>query len=193
MKRLIYAVAVVLMGVAATGCSTHALPRYAVSTGNVAELRKIKSTPVAIGSFITAGSDVADSIFCRAVGPIKTPDGETYADYIKKALVSELTMVEMYDAKSAVVLSGELTTFSFDSHRGVWDMALRLKSSNGKQLSVSEKYDYGFNWFALVACAQTAQAGMSAVQNLIHKAVSDPGFSSLLPQPRAGSAVNPIQ
>jgi hypothetical protein len=29
-------------------------------------------------------------ITCRAVDPIKTPDGETYAEFIRKALIDEL-------------------------------------------------------------------------------------------------------
>ena len=163
-----------------TGCSTYAIPRYSISADNLSELRKIKSAPVALGSFKTVGPDVADSIICRAVGPVKTPDGETFAEYIKKALASELTLAEKYDANSSVVITGSLTALNFRSDVGEWTMALSLQSSNGQTMSVAEKYNYGFNWSAIVACDQTAQAALAAVQNLIHTAVSDVAFRALM-------------
>lgn len=189
--KFVCGVTVSLFCIIATGCSTYAIPRYATSADNLSALRKIKGSPVALGNFVSVGSDVTDTIMCRAAGPVKPPDGVTFAGYIKKALAAELTVAEKYDAQSKVVISGDLTTIQFSSDRGEWNMSLLLRSSNGRQLSLAEKYSYGFSWMAETACSQTAQAGMSAVQNLIGKAVSDPAFSSLMQSP-AAEAVNDL-
>jgi hypothetical protein len=180
MKKIAYIFSIFWACIVMTGCSTYAIPRYSISADNLAELRKIKSAPVALGSFKTVGADDSDAIMCRAAGPVKTPDGETFADYIKKALASELTLAEKYDPLSKVVITGSLTVIQFSSEVGEWNMAMSLMSSNGQQLGVAEKFTYGFSWMADVACIQTAQATLAAVQNLIHKAVSDAAFQALM-------------
>lgn len=163
-----------------TGCSNYAIPRYTSSADNLAVLRKIESPAVALGAFKTSDSDIKDNVMCRAAGPVKTPDGETFADYIRKAIAAELTVAGKYDERSPVVITGTLTTIQFNSQIGEWNLGLALKSSNGQQLTVDEKYSYGFSWLADTACTQTAQAAMGAIQDLIHKAVTDPAFPSLM-------------
>ncbi len=180
MKKIVYIFSIVWACFAMTGCSTYAIPRYSISADNLSELRKIKSGPVALGPFKIVGPDVGDSIMCRAAGPVKTPDGETFGEYIKKALASELTLAEKYDPQSKVVITGSLTTIQFSSEVGEWNLAMSLMSSNGQQLSVAEKFHYGFSWMADVACIQTAQATLATVQNLIYKAVSDAAFPALM-------------
>lgn len=75
------------------GCSTYAADRYAVSMDSQEELRAISSAApdrkVAVSEF-SASKPGQSEIGCRADGPIKTPDGEPFEEYIRKALIGQL-------------------------------------------------------------------------------------------------------
>jgi len=55
-----------------------------------------------------------------------------------------------------------------------------ISSSNGKSVAVSNHYAFSGNFVGEVACNQTAQALMPAVQDLISKIVRHSEFSGLL-------------
>lgn len=55
-------------------------------------------------------------IMFRGVGPIKTPDGETFAEYIRRALISELKIVCAYADDAPLQLSGWLNNADFSSN-----------------------------------------------------------------------------
>jgi hypothetical protein len=63
---------------------------------------------------------------------------------------------------------------------GSWDIGLKVNSSNGKSVSVSEHYEFNSGFIADTACKQTAEAYLPAVQNLIGKLVKAPEFKSLV-------------
>jgi hypothetical protein len=60
-----------------SGCSTYAAFRYSISADTVATLRGLRGQSVRVGDF-TAAQPGRTEITCRAVGPIKTPDGESF-------------------------------------------------------------------------------------------------------------------
>ena len=64
---------------------------------------------------------------CRAVGPITTPDGEPFAEYIRKALITQLRLTRSYSPEAATRISGSLDNINFDSHEGIWRMSLPSK------------------------------------------------------------------
>ena len=66
----------------------------------------------------------AEKIGGRGVGPIKTPDGETFANFIRKGLVDELKLAEVYSSSSPVTLTGNLDSIDFSSTSGTWNLAL---------------------------------------------------------------------
>lgn len=117
---------------------------------------------------------------CRGVGPIKTPDGEPFAGFVKSGLVSELKMAGVFAPGAAVQLTGKPDNIDFSSVTGAWNLGLTVTSSNGRSLSVAEKYSYTSSYFGETACNQTAQALMPAVQDLIAKVVHAPDFPTLL-------------
>ena len=117
---------------------------------------------------------------CRGVGPIKTPDGQTFENFIKKAFVDELKIAESYSASSSITLTGNLDAIDFSSNSGTWNLALTVNSSNGNSISVSENYSYTTSFYGETACNQTAQALMPAVQNLIGKVVQNTQFAQLI-------------
>ncbi|MBY8966827.1 hypothetical protein KHP57_14060 [Algiphilus sp. NNCM1] len=162
-----------------SGCSTYAANRYAISVDNVTALKQLNGKKLSVGSF-TASEPGKTEIMCRGVGPIKTPDGQTFENFIKKALEDELKIAEVYSASAPVTLTGNLDAIDFSSTSGTWNLALTVKSSNGNSISVTENYSYKTSFYGETACNQTAQALMPAVQNLIGNVVRNNEFNMLL-------------
>jgi len=99
----------VLMVVAAltllTGCASFDVGRYGVSVENATALKKLNAQKVDVGPFTAAESRT--EIPCRAVGPITTPDKQPFEQYIRKALIDELTVSDVF-VDSAPVLEKAL-------------------------------------------------------------------------------------
>jgi hypothetical protein len=179
---------VAMTGAVSVGCSTYAVPRYGVSAANVRALRTLRGQWINVGPF-TATREVA-AIDCRAAGPIKTTDGEPYSQYVRGALISELQMAEVYAPTAPVTLTGTVDRLDFNSLSGEWTISLTLSSSNGHHLHVDEKFAFSSSYMGDVACAQTAQAFMPGVQDLIAKLVGSTEFRDLVaaPSPTPGLA-----
>lgn len=169
----------VLLFATLAGCSTYSGSRYSISVDNIMELKSLGANKISVKKF-TSSKPGLNKLMCRAVGPIPTPDGESFAEYIRKALIDEIKMAGLFSLQSKIFLSGNLDNISFDSLSGVWFMDLTVNSSNGMILTVHEEYKYKTNFGGDAACQQTAQAFMPAVQNLIKKLVTNPDFQQML-------------
>jgi hypothetical protein len=178
MKKLFVLSAIVVL---ASGCSTYSATRYSISTDNVVALRSLNGKTVNVGAF-SASTPGQTEIMCRGVGPIKTPDGEPFAEYVRKAMLDELKIANTYSSAAPVTITGNLDAIDFSSSSGNWNLALTVRSSNGKSMSVSESYGYTSSFYGETACNQTAQAFMPAVQNLVGKVVRSPEFVALVSQ-----------
>jgi hypothetical protein len=55
---------------------------------------------------------------------MKTPAGETYADFIRQALIDELKIAAVYDAAAPVTLTGHVNSIDFSSMAGQSVLAL---------------------------------------------------------------------
>lgn len=165
----------------ASGCSTYSASRYSISADNVVALRSLNGKTINIGAF-SASTPGQTEIMCRGVGPIKTPDGEPFADFVRKALLDEMRIANAYSSSAPVTITGNLDAIDFSSNSGNWNLALTVRSSNGKSMSVSENYSYTSSFYGETACNQTAQAFMPAVQNLVGKIVRSPEFMILVSQ-----------
>lgn len=177
--RLVFIAVAMLVTI---GCSTFTTPRYSISANNHVALKSMNLSRVGIGSF--SGPRHFDN-YCRGAGPLAPIDGLSYADYIKQAFESELKVAGAYDDKSPnVILSGEIIELGFSSSssvtRGSWHIDLMLRSSNGESIRASETYQFESGFLADTACKQTAEAFEPAVQDLIGKTISNPGFITLL-------------
>jgi hypothetical protein len=167
--------------IALAGCSTYAAQRYSIAPNNIAVLRAFRGQAVNVGPF-TAAKPGRSEITCRAVGPTKTPDGEPFEEYIRKAFIADLSIAEVYSTAAPVTLTGRLDAIDFSSGLtdAAWDIAVTISSSNGKSLAVDNHYSFSGNFVGEVACNQTAQALMPAVQDLIAKIIRHPDFAALL-------------
>ena len=178
MKKFLLALSVLAL----SACSTFTPQRYNISADNNVALKAIGVGNINVGSF--AGPSSFDRA-CRGAGPIAPPDNMSFEAYIQKALADELKVAGMFDDKAPkATLSGVVEQLSFSSSRGLtggeWNIRLRVNSSNGKSMSVSEHYEFESGFIADTACKQTAEAYLPAVQNLIGKLVKSPEFRSLL-------------
>lgn len=162
-----------------SGCSTYATNRYSISADNVVSLKTAAANKISVGDF-SATEPGLSSIMCRGVGPIKTPDGESFENFIRNALVSEMKIADVYSDDAGVTLTGNLDKIDFNSASGNWTLGVTLNSSNGKSLAVTEDYSFTSSFYGETACNQTGQALMPAVQNVITKLVSHPEFGSLV-------------
>ena len=162
-----------------SGCSTYAANRYSISVDNVTALKTLSGTQLNVGQF-TATKPGLTEITCRGVGPIKTPDGETFENYVRESFIDELKLAELYSENAPVTLTGNLDNIDFSSNSGTWDLSLTIKSSNGKVISVSETHSFKTSFYGETACNQTAQSLMPAVQDLISKIIRNPEFPLLV-------------
>src|SRR5690554_690029 len=151
---------VVLFTLGLAGCSTYAVPRYSVSTDTVVALREVGDVKVEVGEFLSTKepgpNDRPGEIMCRGVGPIKTPDGESYSEYVRKAFISELIIANIYSKEAPIELTGKVTELDFDSMGGSWTVGLQIHSSNGKSVEVANTYKYQSSFYGETACNQTA-------------------------------------
>jgi hypothetical protein len=170
-------------------CSAYSVPRYAVSANNVTTLRTLRGQSIMVGPF--RANDVDSEIMCRGAGPIKTPDGERFSDYVRSAFVSELQMADIYSESAPVTLAGTVDQVDFSSTSGSWELAVTISSSNGKSVRVHETYAFSSSFLADNACLQTAQAFVPAVQDLIAKLVHHPEFNALVSAPDVASPPRP--
>lgn len=175
-------IAVVVLALVLSGCSTYMPQRYSISADNNVALKAIGVGNINVGSFKgIANFDNA----CRAAGPLAPPDNMSFEAYIQKALADELKVAGKFDDKTPkITLSGAVEQLSFSSSRGLtggsWDIGLRINSSNNKSSYVSEHYEFNSGFVADTACKQTAEAFFPAVQNLIGKLVKSPEFLALV-------------
>lgn len=179
--KITFSLVIISFAALASGCSTYSATRYSINTDNVVALRTLNGKTVNVGAF-AATKPGENEIMCRGVGPIKTPDGEAFSEFVHKALLDELKIANVYSTKAPVTLTGNLDAIDFSSASGGWNLALTVKSSNGKSMSVSESYLFTTSFYGETACNQTAQAFMPAVQNLVGKVVRSPEFPMLVTQ-----------
>lgn len=144
-------------------------------------LRSLNGKTVNVGTF-SASTPRQTEIMCRGVGSIKTSDGEPFVEFVRKAMLDEINIANIYSSSAPVTITGNLDAIDFSSNSGNWNLAFTVKSSNGKSMSVSESYGYTSSFYGETACSQTAQAFMPAVQNLVGKVVRSPEFAALVSQ-----------
>ena len=172
-------VLIIALTIFASGCATYTSNRYSVSVDNVMVLKTLNGTKLQVGVF-TASEPGKTEIMCRGAGPIRPPDGQTFEAFIRKGLVDELRLAEVYSASSPIVLTGNLDAVDFSSVSGSWNLALTVSSSSGNSLSVFEDYSYTTTFVGEFACNLTVQAFVPAVQNLIGKVVRHAAFITLV-------------
>ncbi|RLA84028.1 MAG: hypothetical protein DRG78_02645 [Epsilonproteobacteria bacterium] len=160
-----------------SGCGVK-VATYGASSDNVNKL-KTYNAKLNVNNFTATKSD--SSIMCRMSDPIKTPNGETFEEYVENALIEELKMAGLYSKDAKITLNGHLNEVNASSTPGSanWEFSVKVSSSNGKSFTVISKKDYSSSFMAHYACNDMAEAFRPAVQKLISSIINHSEFKTL--------------
>ena len=162
-----------------TGCSVAGGP-YAVHPDTITALRALTGRAVRIGTF-TSDKPGKSEIMCRAAVMIQTPGAVPFERYVEDAFRTELLVAGLATAGAPVTLSGHLERMHFSTFsEAVWDLKVTLASSNGRRLTITERYAFNWHFVGDYACRETATAMPLAVQALVRRAVQHPEFAGLI-------------
>lgn len=170
------------------GCETippTLVDRYATNANVLEFLQTERSTKVNVGPLESIPTEILE-VSCLSE-EITLPDNESYAAYIRAALLSELAIGDRYSKNAPVTLNVILENvklsfirrIGFGSLGGICDFELTVNSSNGASVTVATSHAYHTGW-APIRCHIAAQSLMPAVQVLIHELVTHGEFESLL-------------
>lgn len=181
MKLKLLALAGVAMSLAA--CETTTSYPYQPSTQNVMAFQSAlrpSNTKVQLGAF-TRAAEINTTPACRMMGPVDVAPGKTVETYLRDAFQAELFQAGVLDASNGAVVTGRLDALDLDSFgTGSWSMTLTLNSNLDQAgYQVSNTYPFSSSFSAVSACNNAAAAFGPAVNDLIGKAIADPGFKRI--------------
>ncbi|MDA8417112.1 MAG: hypothetical protein M0Z78_08690 [Betaproteobacteria bacterium] len=143
-------------------------------------LRKsLEGKSVAVGAFESFQPGLKN-IACRLNGDVYAPRKVPFSDFIRDGLIENLKTAGGYNEGSQIILSGKLNSIDFSSHSGYWTISMTISSSNGKSLTVSDKYEFETGFGGVNACNDVRTALMPAVHDLFDKVFGHPEFATLL-------------
>ena len=163
-----------------SACTSLTAPNYDVGYESSTAIKKMGRT-VSIGQFAEPKEYAS---MCRGVGRITPPEGLSVGGYIRRAFIEEFKAADAFENNAKIALSGNIEKAEFSSSKGVvggeWYFSIRLVSTNGKALTVDEKYEFSAGFAGVTACGETAVAFAPAVQALVRKTVTSPEFLGLI-------------
>lgn len=165
-------IVILMAALLTTGC-TYVTGRYSMSADNVMAARSWSGITVNVGNFTEAPNTKAS---CNYKGPIRTIDGESYGQFVRNALVTELKFAGVYSESAPITITGNLDRLDNSTALNTdWTIEVTLTSSNGKTVSVKETYNYhgSIAGTADSTCGAAAAAFVPAVQDLIGKIMKE--------------------
>lgn len=106
--------------------------------------------------------------------------GMTFAEVIEKQLMKQVVDANGFDQDSKIKISGKITKIDISIYKPEWNFEMELKSTNGKTLSIKEKYKFEFEfWNNKDGCGQLGDALPAAINDLAEKVANNPGFVAL--------------
>jgi hypothetical protein len=158
-------------------------PVYNVSEDNAEEIKRFGGGDIGVGPFTKAVP--FDNSCAITAGSIVMPGNLSFEEYVRQGLIAELENANMFnDEHPKITLSGTIEELSIVSRRNVytstWKIGLRVDSSNGQSVSVTEHYDFDAGANSQADCQRIANAYMPAVQKILHKFIDAPEFKSLI-------------
>lgn len=155
-----------------SGCATYVAGRYQVTADNAVAMRSWKGIKLNVGNFVDATNNAVMS--CNYKGDITTMDGESYAQFIRNALLTELKFGDIYSETAPVTLSGRLDKVDNATALSTyWSFEVTITSSKGKSITILENYNYNGSVVGTPSstCGAAASAFVPAVQNLLEKII----------------------
>ena len=163
-----------------SGCSA-AVNQYGVSVENVESLKNMKGvSKININTFTSETTH--NSITCRGSINIVTPSEQSFEEYIRLALISELKMADLYDQNSNLVINGHFEKLDASSvvGNGKWMFTINLSADGKESFTVISEHPFAASWLGDRACQQVPQAFAPAVQRLINDIFNHPKFIAMI-------------
>jgi len=164
-------------------CETTTSYPYQPSTQNVMAFQTAlapSNTKVQLGAF-TRDPAINTTPNCRLLGPIDVAPGKSMEVYIRDALQTELFQAGVLSSTAGTTINGRIDAVDLGTMgTGSWGITLTLTSTvdpTGYQVSTAFPFSSSFS--AVSACKNASAAFGPAVNDLIGKAVANPGFARL--------------
>lgn len=167
----------ILIGGLFSGCATLSPGLYPISVDNNQVLKQFYGKKVMLTKLELA---VPYDSMCRAFGPIQFKEELTIAQFIQQAFNDEFKVANIFSDREGIRLTGTVDDIGFSSMEAWWDIAITLRSISGRTIHAKNRYDFESHYNPEIACHDTARTLGPAVQALIHKIITDPGFALLL-------------
>ncbi len=179
---IIKTTSVLFVTLLATGCANK-VHTYSTSTENTMKLRSVSKSGLKskVGDF-TDSEREESKVMCRLATPIGTPEGKTFATYIRDSILSEMVVADLYDEASVSTITANLNDIYRSTVIGnaYWEFDMSLRSSNGNGFDIKSRYDYESSYTAASACSEMQRSFVPAVQKLNSEIFAHPDFNKLL-------------
>lgn len=159
------------------GCACKTVAPYTPEPETIPAVQNAVSTPVNIGPFRDAS--FRKELTCRSLAIVSAPNGQSYADAIRQAIIDELAQAGRYDPDSPVTLTAQLNRIDFKTEKGAWIIRMTLFSSNGKQMLLETVHEYNGIAFGEAACLQAAYEYLPALRQFMTSLLASPEFAEL--------------
>lgn len=177
---------VFLLALSLAGCASNTIP-YLATRENVAALQALPRGQVALGQF-TAQNPGLNEVAIRAVS-YHSPFHDSYAEFLKEALRTELETAGRYAAGAPIVISGELQTNTLDGSVGTGHahISARITIRRGND-TVYDKIVRGDNewpspFVGAVGIPRAAQQYDATWEAMIASLIADPDFVKIFQSP----------
>ncbi|WP_239805271.1 hypothetical protein [Croceicoccus hydrothermalis] len=180
---------IALVAVGLGGCQTPGVADYTPSRDTLSYLQQLDGTRVSVGSFGNTPASLADATDTGLFSAcsLKVDGGPAWtgpSDYIRGAMIEELTVGGLYAAQDAPVIDGAIETLSFTRDPvfgGAWDIAVVLTGAGGAQFR--HENTYKFDVGALggpTVCRRAIDAFQPAIVEFWESAARSPQFRAFL-------------
>lgn len=158
--------------------------QYNFSSDNINALLDLKQKhpdiKVRLGKIVLSPGDDG-SILCRTWFPISPAEKLPFGEFIKAALISELTEAGIYSESEGRALSLQFESIDFSSFgAGKWSFRASLSVENKEAQMFSHEHRFELAFAASPACRAVARAFMPSVQGFLKSIYHDTRFQELI-------------
>jgi hypothetical protein len=131
------------------------------------------SENVAVQEF-TAERPDQSSVICRGVGPVTTPNGEPFREYIRQALIGDLKRLRLYDPGASKRIGAHLKSIDADSMTAKWVITMEVTITDHPPFEITASHVFPFIFAGDSACHDMAERFPIVVQKLIEELTGRP-------------------
>jgi hypothetical protein len=182
LNRITLAAAMLFLSACST--ATFTSPPYTSSIETTSVLKSLGVANIEIKS-VTSSIDI-DNTCPSSAKIILLPNNSSFEDYIKSALIEELSAAKIHDREAPKVkLQIDIKELEYflahsNSLMSVWDIDLKVNSSNGTSLRIHKHYLFDAGAYSLWSCKKIAESYMPAIQATIFELANSPKLKALV-------------